>query len=432
MAYGGNDTIYGGSGNDSLYGYDGGDSIYGEAGDDYVLAGDGANRVYGGDGADTVYGGADGDTVHGDAGNDYIVTYGGADSVYGSAGLDTVYGGDGADYVSAGDDNDYVVAGDGANTVYGDAGNDTLYGGANDDYLSGSDGDDSLIGYGGNDTLYGRAGNDTLYGGDGDDWLEAGSASETASGGAGTNWNAHQWSVGGTDRADVNQGAAHTCSLMSTLAAASYQGIDLTANITYQGNYHYTVRMFDTALNQWVSIGVDFDGTLLKNADGKNVDPDPVTVSSQGTTEFWTVLYQRAYLDYFQGKVVTDVDSVMSFTSDPDCAKTMKNVLGVATSTEGMPWFAEDLRAKLDAGQVVNAGGTGHRYSVLEVFQDAGVWKVELFNPRAYDGTHDPDGKDGPLTSFPIEPVGADDGVFYVKWSDFTNPAYFTNYTFSR
>jgi hypothetical protein len=113
----------------------------------------------------------------------------------------------------------------------------------------------------------------------------------------------------------------------------------------------------------------------------------------------------------------------MSFTSDPNTARTMKNVLGVDTSTEGMPWFAEDLKGKLDNGQVVTAGGTGHRYAVLEVFQEGSEWKVKLFNPRAYDGTHN---------DMPIEEVGADNGVFYMTWSNFTNSEYFKNYTFSR
>jgi len=172
------------------------------------------------------------------------------------------------------------------------------------------------------------------------------------------------------------------------------------------------------------SIGVNFEGKLLKNDEGKNVDPDPATTGANSTTEFWVVLYQRAYLKYFQDRDITSVDSIMSFTSDNDTAQTMKNVLGRDTSTEGMPWFAEDLRGKLQNGQVVNAGGTGHRYAVLECFKDSNdVWKVKLFNPRAYDGTHN---------DMPIIESGDSDGVFYMTWSNFTNSEYFTNYTFSR
>jgi len=89
-----------------------------------------------------------------------------------------------------------------------------------------------------------------------------------------------------------------------------------------------------------------------------------------------------------------------------------------------MPWFPETLRDKLDAGKVVTVGGHNHRYSVLEVLQDDGEWKVKLFNPKAYDGS--------PNDVLPIEKVGANDGVFYMKWSDFTNPFYFTYYTFTR
>ena len=359
--------------------------------------------------------------------------------VYAAGGSDTVNAGATSVNVRvfAGTGNDVITTGGGNDSVYGEtgddraslgAGNDTFGGGMDDDDATGGAGDDYLVGGDGDDRLFGNAGTDSLDGGANADWLEAGSAAEWAIGGSREegefDFNAHLWAVGGTDRADVDQGKAHTCSLMSTLAAASYQGIDLTSNIRYDGDAHYSVRMFNTAINQWVWIGVNFDGTVLKNDSGKNVDPDLPTTSAQGTSEFWTLLYQRAYLSYFQGKDVTSVESVMSFTSDNDCARTMRNVLGVSTSTELMPWFAEDLKAKLDNGQVVNAGGTGHRYSVLEVFQDAnGAWKVKLFNPRAYDGTHN---------DMPIEASGASDGVFYMTWSDFTNSAYFTNYTFSR
>ena len=61
---------------------------------------------------------------------------------------------------------------------------------------------------------------------------------------------------------------------------------------------------------------------------------------------------------------------------------------------------------------------------MLEVFKDSsGEWTVTLYNPRAYDGTHN---------DMPIEEVGASDGKFNMTWSNFTNSQYFQNYTFSR
>jgi hypothetical protein len=332
---------------------------------------------------------------------------------------------------------DIAWTGSGSDSIYGDAGKDKIFAGAGRDYVYGGDGDDSLYGQGGNDMLYGEAGNDRLFGGAGidvldggagSDWLEAGSASEEAYGGVDGNakdFNAYQWSVDGTDRDDVKQGRAHTCSLMSTLAAASYQGIDLTSRISYLGNYEYNVMLYNPAFGYFMPHKVKFDGTMLiRSSDNKVVDPVSVNSSDRGASEFWTVLYQRAYLKYFQNRDITSVDSVMSFTSDSDPSRTMKIVLGKATSTELMPWFAEDLKGKLDNGQVVNAGGTGHRYAVLEVYKNSdGKWMVRLYNPRAYDGTHN---------DMPIEAVGSSDGKFNMTWSNFTNSEYFTNYTFSR
>lgn len=359
--------------------------------------------------------------VSGGAGNDVIQTDTRTGTLFflslpTSPNVATVLGGSGNDDISGGVGDDQLSGESGLDTVHAGAGDDLIWGGLDNDDLSGDVG---------NDRLFGNAGTDVLHGNDGDDWLDAGSASESVFGGEGLDFNAWLPVIDGTDRADVNQGQAHTCSLMSTLAAASYQGIDLTSNISYLGNYHYTVRMFDTSLfmNKWVSIDVYFDGTLLKDADGKNVDPDPAG-GANGVKEFWTVLYQRAYLSYFQHKDVTKVNEVMEFLQDSDCARTMKNVLGVDTTSEPMPWFAEGLRDKLNAGEVVTVGGHNHRYSVLEVFQDNGEWKVKLFNPKAYDGSPD--------DVLPIEPDANSDGVFNMKWSDFTNPFYFTYYTFSR
>jgi hypothetical protein len=404
-----------GGGNDTALGGAGADSINGQSGADLIRGNGGSDSLDGSISGDSIYGGAGDDVIDGSSGSDSLFGDGGNDSLIGGTGIDNLKGGAGHDSLEGGASKDWL---------FGNEGNDVLSGGDGDDFISGDSGADSLFGDVGHDVLFGDAGSDNLQGGPGNDWLDTGSTGETYDGGTGRNYNARIWAIDGTDRADVHQGRAHTCSLMSTLAAASYQGIDLTSKITVESPFYYKVRMFDTALNQWVSIGVNFEGDLLKDDDGKFVDPKPVTTGAGNITEFWVVLYQRAYLKYFKNRDITDVDSIMSFTSDDDTAKTMKNVLGRDTSTEWMPWFAEDLRGKLQNGQVVNAGGTGHRYSVLECFKDSNdVWKVKLFNPRAYDGTHN---------DMPIIESGEDDGVFYMTWSNFTNGEYFKNYTFSR
>src|SRR5262245_51085479 len=138
-----------------------------------------------------------------------------------------VFAGAGNDYVDAtttsvknkfhlGAGNDEAVAGGADDLIYGESGNDEIWARGGNDKVFCGDGADYASGSTGNDRLFGGAGTDLLSGDAGDDWLEAGSASEIAYGGTGTNFNAHEWSVNGTDRGDVKQGRAHSCSLMST------------------------------------------------------------------------------------------------------------------------------------------------------------------------------------------------------------------------
>ncbi len=186
-AYGGNDTVTGGSGNDTLYGNDGNDSIVGGAGNDLISGGAGNDIAAGGTGDDSIYGIDGDDTLTGGAGNDVLD---------GGAGTDrAVYSGPASNYTVTQSGANVVVtdtvATDGSDTISGieqiefggvvydlragTTGNDTFSDtGGNPDLIVTGDGDDSIGGTGGADIIYGGAGNDTLSGGAGADFVNGG------------------------------------------------------------------------------------------------------------------------------------------------------------------------------------------------------------------------------------------------------------------
>jgi hypothetical protein len=427
-----NDVVSGGAGNDTCYGYTGDDNVSGGDGNDYVLGEDGNDTASGGAGNDSVYGGAGADSLTGDDGADYVSGGAGNDTASGGNGNDSVYGGDNDDWLYGGANEDYVYGDAGNDHVYGDDGNDSVYGGAGTDTTIGGNGNDRLYGDAGNDWLYGGYGNDFLYGGadadtlygEGDnDWLEAGSASEFADGGYGTDYNAHKWAIGGTTPTDVNQAGAGTCVIMSTLAAAS-RNHDLSARFSYLGGFTYCVQLYDGG---WVNEYVTFDGSIVMDSAGNRMDP-----WSEVEGEFWTILYQRAYLQHFEGINVYNGNAVAGFGGEPDGNRAIRSVLGTDAETDdiddsflfwGGPISPESLQQKLAEGRTINAGGTGHRYGVMDVFQSNGYWYVTLYNPWGYDAVH--------KSSIDFYPDGSSDGFITIGWSEFINDDNFVNYSYS-
>ncbi|UJP06402.1 MAG: hypothetical protein LZF61_05390, partial [Nitrosomonas sp.] len=187
LAYGGNDTVYGGDGNDNL---DGG------AGKDYLNGYDGNDTLLGQNGADQLYGSNGGDTLNGGTGDDYLEGNQGADTyvIAKNDGHDVIYNYDsdsafdkvqfsnltlrdisGANRIS----NDFVLSYGAANQVtvryhfssasyeisqyvfadgatidkivMGTTGNDALVGTAANDFIVGAGGVDSMTGLAGND-----------------------------------------------------------------------------------------------------------------------------------------------------------------------------------------------------------------------------------------------------------------------------------------
>ncbi len=177
-------------------------------------------------------------------------------------------------------------------------------------------GNDLLLGGPGDDELYGGDGTDSLFGEVGMDWLDAGSASESVDGGKDTDWNAQVWAIGGTAPEDVDQEGSNTCVLLASLASIS-RTQSLTDRITYLGNHMYQVRMYE-GLSAVVE-NVWFDGKMTTFG-SSTVDPKSVTEG-----EFWTIVFQRAYLQHFE-----------SIQTDPTTGKqhriSFRNAADVATT----------------------------------------------------------------------------------------------------
>jgi hypothetical protein len=333
-----------------------------------------------------------------------VSTVGRKTSLYGGAGHDTITGGLNIDLLDGGDGDDALTDLNGpGNTLLGGIGNDTLTAGAGNDLLDGQVGDDVLDGGAGNDRLYGHSGVDQLFGGMGNDWLEAGTAAEKAVSG----WNAYGWAMDGTTPDDIAQGYAGTCSFLAGMAAATNQGMDLSQRITYLGNFHYQVSLFDRH-SGWTTRNVVFNGKMVRDGSGRIVDP---RVENEG--EFWTVLMQRAYLKLMgfnpmRGSVVAN-----NFPGD-----LIERALTTVTGKSAWLGYTglttpDTLAGMLARGDAMTAGSRlssaglvvgNHAYMVDAVFQEGGEWKVRLYNPWGFDG---------------YVTQGDDDGLITITWSAF-------------
>jgi hypothetical protein len=398
---------------------------------------DAKDTITGGQVVDKIYGGGGKDVISGSSGGDYLYGGGDDDVIQGASGSDFLYGGAGHDQLSGGNQDD---------NIYGEAGNDELYGGS---------GNDSLNGGANNDRLYGGDGTDSLQGGDGDDWLEAGTAKESAKGGGGTNWNAHRWAIDGTSQTDIEQQSSNRCVILAALSGAAKLGVNLAGRISYLGDFTYRVQMFDAAASKWVNIEVPFAGRLITNDAGAVVDPAAAYESTSQVSEFWTVLFQRAYAKQFlninplfgndpayqQGESdhAQALAAVTGWTTESpghwDIEVTTKRVTGplgiqytVPVITQNDTVLASRLKSAVDHGDLVTIGGSGHAYHVVSVAKDAkGVWKATLYNPWHLDAVHDPWGKGDDHGPFSFE-KGKVDGDGYIEVSVETIRTNFAHY----
>jgi Ca2+-binding RTX toxin-like protein len=294
--------------------------------------------------------------------------------------------------------------------LYGGNGNDTLYGTGQDDYLYGEAGYDTLYGFNGNDKLYGGLHSDRLYGGEGNDWLESGTKGEFISGGNGQDWDAHTWAYNGTTSTDVNQTGVGSCVFLSSLAAVTRNGKNLTNWITYSGNHQYNVYLYDAGIRSWTLTSVYFDGSYIYSSDGRMMDAQP-----QVEGEFWVLLMQRAYLKKFEGRVTGD--QMAAFGGESTGVRAMTSILGpVAANDYGTGDYATWMSQKLAAGKSMIAfassnGNGNHAYAITQISKFGTTTWVRLFNPWGYDSSHN-----GMHSDFND---GVNDGYIWVTFTTF-------------
>jgi RTX calcium-binding nonapeptide repeat (4 copies) len=311
-------------------------------------------------------------------------------------------------------------------TAYGGAGNDTLIGGRGADRLFGDAGNDLLVGRGGHDTLYGGLGADTLVGSSGADALYGGVPTTNAwngrDGGAVDTFrdvfNFNSPAPNGTSPNDVFQDSPPSCALVAALAAAAKTGMPLAQGIKYLGHHQYQVRLY-AADGRPVYQKVFFDGTWTDN------DPQPPRdARGRLLPVFWTILYQRAYMQQM------DVD-----WHNPDGAHwTSRNgqawqdpVVALFTVTGRQTnWVStsaatpQAMRDALLHGHMLEAltrqSGVAagvvawHCYTVLDVYQTSGHWYVKLRNPWGNLDDNTPSG---------AKLDGKPDGIVTLPWGMF-------------
>jgi hypothetical protein len=272
--------------------------------------------------------------------------------------------------------------------------------------------------------------NASIYGGRGDDIIRCGTGKDIVYNGGGYDSIFHPFdptkpNISGEAVADVRQGQAPYCQTLAALTEAVQQGHDFSTNITSLGKNLYSVKLATSTQT------VYFDGWTNSN--------DPVTSGG----EYWMVLMQRARLqslgmdptrDYTTaewdswnvktgGRLYSIADAMYSFTGS------YPSFIGTAAAN------AQTLQTSLAHGDSVvaqsrSAGGTSadgvvgnHAYAVLAVYNDAGTWKVRLYNPWGMD-------RDNGTTMDAIDKsrAAANDGFITLTWAQFTNSNNFKGY----
>jgi Ca2+-binding RTX toxin-like protein len=297
-------------------------------------------------------------------------------------------------------------------TVYGGTGNDTVWGGTAADELHGGDNNDVLYGNGGDDMLYGGSHNDYLNGGPGTDFFQGNDGFDRFK----DDFDLRYPYRDGISRLDVIQGQAGTCVINAAMAEAA-SGLNLYSTIAGRGTA-WTVRLWNNgrASDQRVTFDGNWDDRDCLPGQIREADGTPTGFNNG---EFWTVLYQRAFLKYC-GVNWSNANSdywTASRYNFKDARVALAAVSGWNTGREAISnaesvGTASALRTSVRAGELVIAGGTGHAYAVVDCFQSAaGAWYVKLYNPWGKDDTHR-------YMNFGSDTY-ADDGQIVVSWGTF-------------
>jgi len=137
-------------------------------------------------------------------------------------------------------------------------------------------------------------------------------------------------------------------------------------------------------------VTVTFDGTWSSN-DAAPTRTRDATGRPTGAiqNEFWTLLYQRAYLQH-RGVDWTQPD-IADWGFEANNADAVRAISG---------WYREgiDVTADLSVlaiknflahGDAMSALYNDHRFAILDTFRDTstGKWMIKLYNPRAIDNS---------------------------------------------
>jgi hypothetical protein len=294
--------------------------------------------------------------------------------------------------------------------------------------------------------VYGNAGNDyidlgtvkndaAIYCGDGNDTIRCGLGNDTVVPGGGFDrvfrpFVADQPAVNGVAVSDIRQGQNPLCQTDAALAEAVNQGENFAADIHYQGNDVYDVKLPGNTQDQRVY----FDGWTTPN--------DPVETNS----EFWPVLLQRARLQslgidpsvphtYAQWSQLNQQSNGKLFSIND----TLAYFTGRATSYQGIGSVTPqglqaslasgaDIVAQSQSGYVSPDGIIGnHTYALLAVYNDAGAWKVRLYNPWGMDRENG-----ATIDSLDRSHATANDGFITLSWAQFTNMVNFRGIVVAR
>jgi hypothetical protein len=291
--------------------------------------------------------------------------------------------------------------------------------------------------------IYGNGGNDTInlatvkinalvYGSTGNDTIVLGTGDDSVTNGGGFDWiyrpfNPSNPVVNGTSASDLHQGQTPLCQSGAALADAAAQGFNFANNIQYLGNDWYQVKLYGNLPAQRVY----FDGWTNS---GDQVEP--------ANGEFWTVLMQRARLQAYGinpdesyttsqwnafnaqsgGRLYSVPQAIYDFTGSTS-NYTPGNNANPQTLQAALA-RGDSVIAQSQAVNYVSSNGIigNHAYAVLSVYNDAGVWKVRLYNPWGIDGLNGTT-----IDALSTQPA-ANDGFITLTWAQFTSSANFIGY----
>ncbi len=292
--------------------------------------------------------------------------------------------------------------------------------------------------FGGNGSNYivaGPGGHNTLNGGPGTDHLVAADPTDVLNGGGGFDWyyqpiNPTDPFVNGQQVSDIKQGESPSCQTDAAIAEAVQQHFNFAGNIQYLGSSTYAVALDGGSVKEHVTF------TGWYNSD------EPVPAASG---EFWTILLYRARLQHLGISPDTNYTeaqwNVLNTTTDDrlySVADAIQTLTGHAATYHAIGSATpQQLQAELAAGDYVIASsppGSGinalgiaydHAYAVLSVYYQAGMWKVELYNPWGFDSAN----------GLTIESLSGspptNKGFITLSWSQFHSTANFQGVTLS-